>query len=81
MVFVDVWLLSLYDCMIVPPGIFSLVYRKLTHGCVEKHTASGRVAERWVGAVSELDNRLSVGGHNVVDRGGVLVYTINHYFL
>jgi hypothetical protein len=46
------------------------VMRKLTHGCIESYTLSGRVCDRWEGFVNELTNRINAGGKNIVNRGG-----------
>ena len=45
--------------------------RKLTHGGgdVKRCTSSGRVAESWAGAFTELNRKLGTG-HNLINRGG-----------
>ena len=47
-----------------------LLDRKLTHGCVNKVTHSGRVADSWEGAVHVIAKGFRDSCRNIIDRGG-----------
>jgi len=43
---------------------------KLTHGTLTRTTSSGRVADTWTGALTEIAKRLKASCHNIIIRGG-----------
>lgn len=60
-------------------GLILCLFSRLTHGSFEHITHSGRVAERWNGAIHEFQKRFDAGGHNLVNRGGRFDITIPEY--